>query len=153
MSLSDASSSAPRPVSTPRTAGLSTGRRRILVMDDEEIICDLLRELLGSFGHEVHTAPEGAEAVRRYREAIQNQQRYDLVIIDLTIPGGGMGGAEAILEMRKIDPKVRAIVASGYLQNPVLANYREHGFCGMVTKPYSISELLREVSRAMEAVV
>ena len=70
--------------------------------------------------------------------------------MDLTIPLGGMNGEETIRALRDLDPKVRAIVASGYLQNPVLTNYRDHGFCGMVTKPYSISELLREVSRAME---
>lgn len=119
-------------------------------MDDEEIICELLRELLGSFGHQVDTAREGNETIRRYREAMREGRRYDLVILDLTIPGGGMNGEETMRALLDLDPKVRAIVASGYLQNPVLANYREHGFCGMVTKPYSISELLREVSRAID---
>lgn len=119
-------------------------------MDDEEIICELLRELLGSFGHQVDTAREGRETVRRYSEAMRENRRYDLVILDLTIPGGGMNGEETMRTLLELDPRVRAIVASGYLQNPVLANYREHGFCGMVTKPYSISELLREVSRAID---
>ncbi len=128
-------------------------RRRILVMDDEEIICELLRELLASFGHEVHTASEGGEAVRRYSEASHEGHPYDLVIVDLTIPAGGMNGEQTIKVLREIDPKVRAIVASGYLQNPILANYRAFGFFGMVTKPYSISELLREVNRVMETPV
>jgi CheY-like chemotaxis protein len=147
-SASDVGQPAPIPPGAPASG---TIRRRILVMDDEEIICELLRELLGSFGHEVATSSEGGETVRRYREAMELGRPFDLVIVDLTIPVGGMNGEETIRALRTLDPKVRAIVASGYLQNPVLTNYRDHGFCGMVTKPYSISELLREVSRAMEA--
>ena len=144
---SDAHQPTPSPLEAPAATSV---RRRILVMDDEEIICELLRELLGSFGHEVATSAEGGETLRRYREAMELGRPFDLVIVDLTIPVGGMNGEETIRALRQLDPKVRAIVASGYLQNPVLTNYRDHGFCGMVTKPYSISELLREVSRAME---
>ena len=140
---------APPPAPSDTSAGFA--RRRILVMDDEELIRELLRELLTTFGHEVESAAEGGEAVDLYGAALHAGKPFDLVIVDLLVPPGGMNGMETIRALRALNPGVRAIVASGYLQNPVLTNYREHGFVGMVTKPYSVSELLREVQRAMEA--
>ncbi len=143
----------PAPPSAPAPSDTSAGftRRRILVMDDEELIRELLRELLSTFGHEVECTAEGGEAVSLYGAALRAGKPFDLVIVDLSVPSGGMDGMDTIRSLRALDPKVRAIVASGYLKNPVLTNYREHGFVGMVTKPYSVSELLREVQRAMEA--
>ncbi len=120
---------------------------RVLFMDDEQIIRDMATTLLKRFGLSVDCAADGAEAIAKYQAARDRGEPYDLVIMDLTIPGG-MGGLAAVRQLLKIDPKVKAIVSSGYSSDPVLANYREHGFVGMVPKPYEVNDLsrvLREV--------
>lgn len=120
---------------------------RVLFMDDEEIIRQMATNLLRRFGLDVDCAEDGAEAVEKYRTALDDGRRYDLVIMDLTVPGG-MGGLAAIGELRKIDPSVKAVVSSGYSSDPVLANHREHGFAAVVAKPYEVHEIsrvLREV--------
>ncbi len=129
----------------PWTPGRLSGR--VLFMDDEKIIRDLATTLLKRFGLEVDCAVDGAEAIGKYRAAQAAGRPYNLVIMDLTIPGG-MGGLAAIGELRVIDPEVKAIVSSGYSSDPVMANYRAHGFVGMVAKPYEVNEfarVLREV--------
>ena len=115
---------------------------RVLFMDDEEPIRQVAGVLLRRFGFEVVCVPDGAEAVEAYRKALGAKTPFALVIMDLTVPGG-MGGKEAIAELRRIDPEVRAIVSSGYSSDPVLANYREHGFCGVAAKPYEVGDLAR----------
>lgn len=119
-------------------------RGRVLVMDDEEAIRRLTNALLPRLGFSVTTVCDGGEAVREYRSALSAGARYDLVVLDLTIPGG-MGGCQTIAELRKIDPRVRAIVASGYSNDPVMANHRAYGFCGRVTKPFEITMLMQEI--------
>ena len=121
---------------------------RVLFMDDEESIRHMASFLLRRFGFDVTCVPDGAEAVRRYREAQESGEPYALVIMDLTVPGG-MGGREAVAQLRKIDPRVRAIVSSGYSSDPVLANYQAHGFCGVAAKPYEVSDLARVLRAAL----
>jgi PAS domain S-box-containing protein len=121
---------------------------RVLFMDDEESIRQMATFLLRRFGFDVVCATDGAEAVKRYREAWEADAPFALVIMDLTVPGG-MGGREALTQLRQIDPKVRAIVSSGYSSDPVLANYREHGFCGVAAKPYELGDLARVLREAM----
>ncbi|HEX2860511.1 MAG TPA: ATP-binding protein, partial [Lacunisphaera sp.] len=120
---------------------------RVLFMDDEEIIRDMAAGLLRRFGLSVDCAVDGAEAVEKYRAAAAGGSKYDLVIMDLTVPGG-MGGLAALGKLREIDAAVKAVVSSGYSSDPVLANYRAHGFVAVVAKPYEsheISRVLREV--------
>ena len=116
------------------------GRGRVLVMDDEATIRDVAGKLLRHFGYEVEFAQDGKEAINMYQQAIAANQRYDVVIMDLTIPGG-MGGQEAMKELLKIDPAIKAIVSSGYFNDPVMSNFKEYGFCGFLSKPYKIEEL------------
>jgi PAS domain S-box-containing protein len=113
---------------------------RVLFMDDEEPIRSMAGLFLSRLGLDYVLTKEGAETVRLYREALEAGQRFDLVIMDLTVPGG-MGGREAMQQIRAIDPQVRAIVSSGYSRDPVLANYRAHGFSGILPKPYSLEQL------------
>ena len=120
---------------------------RVLFMDDEQIIRDMAVMLLQRFGLTVDCAVDGAEAIEKYRTALAAGSRYDLVIMDLTVPGG-MGGLDALGHLRLLDPSVRAVVSSGYSSDPVLANYRAHGFAAVIAKPYEVNELsrvLREV--------
>jgi CheY-like chemotaxis protein len=123
----------------PATAGL---RGRVLFMDDEEIIRTMAATLLGRCGLEVTCAADGAEAVEHYRQAREAGRPFSLVIMDLTVPGG-MGGKEAIGRLREIDPQVKAIVSSGYSSDPVLANFRAHGFAGVVAKPYEYADVVK----------
>jgi CheY-like chemotaxis protein len=111
-------------------------------MDDEEAIIRMAGLLLKRLGFEVEVARDGSETVRKFAAAHSAGRPFDLVVMDLTVPGG-MGGREAIEHLRRIDPGVKAIVSSGYSSDPVLANYRSYGFRGMVAKPFKIEDLTR----------
>jgi len=124
------------------------GRGRVLVMDDEEIIRDVLNEMLRRLGYETALAKEGAEAVALYRHAMASGRPFDVVIMDLTIPGG-MGGKEAIQKLREIDPNVRAIVSSGYSNDPLGADFVQYGFSDFVAKPFRLEELGRVMKRVL----
>jgi CheY-like chemotaxis protein len=118
----------------------AAGKGRVLIMDDEELIREATGALLEFLGYDFQAAKDGAEAITLYREALAGSQRFDVVILDLTVPGG-MGGHESLKQLLAIDPRVKAIVSSGYFHDPVIANYRAHGFQGVVSKPYTIEEL------------
>lgn len=122
-------------------------RRRILVMDDEEAVRDALGRMLIHLDCDVAAAADGAEAVEIFRTARESGQPFDAVIMDLTIPGG-MGGKEAVRRVLELDPQARIIVSSGYSDDPVMADFRTHGFCAVLPKPYRIDELQNTLSRA-----
>jgi PAS domain S-box-containing protein len=113
---------------------------RILVLDDEKLLRDSLRVALTSLGNKVRTTSNGTEAIKLYKKAMKSGQPFDVVILDLTIPGG-MGGKETVKKLLEIDPKVKAIVTSGYSNDLVLSEYKEYGFVGEVSKPYQMNEL------------
>jgi PAS domain S-box-containing protein len=114
---------------------------KILVMDDDEAVRDVIGEMLRSSGYEVEFALGGAQAIAMYREAMVGGSSFDLVVMDLTIPGE-MGGKEAIRILKESDSHIKAIVSSGYSNDPVMANFREYGFMGIINKPYRITELV-----------
>ena len=109
-------------------------------MDDEEVIREVAVEMLVILGCRAETANDGREAITCYREAMAAGKAFDLVIMDLTIPGG-MGGEDAVREILKIDPRARVVVSSGYSEGSVVAHYRDYGFMGKISKPYSLDEL------------
>jgi two-component system cell cycle sensor histidine kinase/response regulator CckA len=125
------------------------GKGRILLMDDEESILEVTGEVLTYLGYTVEVARDGEEAIDLYRNAYKSSKPFDAVIIDLTIRGR-MGGRETIQCLLSIDPQVKAIVSSGYCDDPVMANYREYGFCGVVAKPYTIEELSETLQRVIQ---
>jgi len=122
---------------------------KILVMDDEKVILDFARKLSEHLGYKVSVAGDGREAVDFYRQALDAGEPFDVVIMDLTVPGG-MGGREALKLLREIDPGVRAIVSSGYSTDDAMASHLEHGFLGVVPKPYNAEVLVKEINRVMQ---
>ncbi len=125
------------PASGSRTV---SGQGDILVMDDNEDILEIAGLLLEDLGYSVSFARDGGEAVAAYRQRFEDGHPFAAVILDLTIPGG-MGGRETVEHLKAIDPKVKAIVSSGYSSDPVMASFRDYGFCGVARKPYKIEEL------------
>ncbi|MEI6349555.1 MAG: PAS domain S-box protein [Verrucomicrobiota bacterium] len=121
----------------------------ILVLDDEEAICDLVECALTPLGYSVAQATNAAKALELYEAAFRAGHPFDLVVMDLTIPGG-MGGKEAIKHLKEIDPAAKAIVSSGYAMDPIMSRFGEYGFCGVIAKPYDISQLERVVAEAMD---
>lgn len=113
---------------------------RILVLDDEAMIANLLVRFLTKIGHSVVTASNGAEAISSWLSAVKEGQRFDLAILDLTIPGG-MGGKEVLDELRAKDPSIRAVASSGYSVESVMSDYQAHGFVGRLNKPYGIQDV------------
>ncbi len=130
-------------------ASHTMGSGYVLVMDDEEAIRDVSSRLLEHMGYRVEVAGSGEDAIELYRMALEDGDPLDVVIMDLTIPGG-MGGKEAIAKLKEIDPEVRVIVSSGYSNDPIMANYHEYGFVGVLTKPYSGKEMAAAIERALQ---
>lgn len=124
------------------------GHGRILIMDDESFIRDVLGRLFTHFGYEVGYAKDGTEALAAYKTAADMDRPYHLVIMDLVIPGG-MGGREAIQKLLEIDPDAKVIVSSGYSNDPIMANYKTYGFCEAVAKPYRNDELRTVVQKVL----
>jgi PAS domain S-box-containing protein len=124
---------------------------RILFMDDEEIIREVAGEMLNHIGFEVDFASHGEEALEKYTTARNNGKPFDAVIMDLTVPGG-MGGADAIKKLLEIDPEVKAIVTSGYSNNPVMANYKEYGFIATMSKPFHLDEVGKILDRTLKTI-
>ena len=125
-----------------------TGKGRIMVMDDEEIIRDTAGSMLTTLGYEVDCAKDGAEAINLYKKAQLEREPFALIIMDLTIQGG-MGGKEAILKLREIDPDVRGIVSSGYSEDALMSDYKKHGFSAVIAKPYKLAELSKIVQKVI----
>ena len=116
------------------------GQGRILVMDDEELIREILNNILRLAGYQVELTNDGAETIERYTKAKESGEPFDVVLMDLTIPGG-MGGKETIRKLLEIDPEVKAIVSSGYANDPIMADYKKYGFSAVIVKPYSVSQM------------
>lgn len=115
-------------------------------MDDEESILESFSALLIFRGYRVVTARSGEEAVNAYRKVLSEGRKFDVVVMDLTIPGG-MGGREAIAELLRIDPGVKAIVSSGYVNTDEEAECRNIGFCLTLPKPYTIRDLISAIEQ------
>ncbi len=130
--------------SEAKTFSEKTGEKRgvgkILVMDDEEHVRGIVGEMLRYLGYSPDFAEDGSKALDLYRKAMDAGAPYDVVIMDLTIPGG-MGGRETIKKLLRVDPAVKAVVSSGYSNDPVMAEHQMYGFKGVVTKPFDTEQL------------
>jgi CheY-like chemotaxis protein len=117
-------------------------------MDDEGSIRDMAKHMLTMLGYRPVFACDGAQAVQLYAQALNAGDRLDAVILDLTVPGG-MGGKEALERLRGLDPQVKAIVSSGYSEDPVMSDCKRYGFQGVIRKPYDV----KQMSQALHAVM
>ncbi len=127
-----------------------TGSGRILVMDDEESVREIAAEMLSNLGYEVRTSIDGAEAIKMYQYARGLKRSFDVIILDLTIPGG-MGAKETIQHLKKINPEIKAVVSSGYSNDPIMTEFSKYGFKGVIAKPYRTKELSEIVSKLITA--
>jgi PAS domain S-box-containing protein len=128
---------------------LQPGFGRILVMDDEAMIVRIAERVLQNSGYQTHGVTHGEAAVAAYREAFTARQRFDVVILDLTVPGG-MGGREAATKILAVDPNARLMVSSGYSEDAVMAKFRHHGFCAVLPKPYNARQLCEAVQAVLQ---
>jgi PAS domain S-box-containing protein len=127
----------------------STGRGRILVLDDEPGVREVIGEMLGVLGYEAAYAEDGQQAIDLYLEAKAAGNEFAALIADLTIPGA-MGGKEAVRRLLKIDPEIKAVVSSGYSNDPVMADFRGYGFAAALAKPVRIGQLSKILADLLE---
>ncbi len=121
--------------------------KKILVMDDEEIVVDIASQMLMYLGYEVDIAHDGNEAIKLYNESCGSDDGYLAVIMDLNIPQG-MGGLEAVKHVLAINDKAKIIVSSGYSTDPIVEDFKKYGFSGCISKPFdlkSLEEVLQKV--------
>ena len=117
-----------------------TGKGKVLLMDDEQIIIDVTQDVLKFLDYEVMFAREGEAAIDLYTQEKDAGAPFDVVILDLSVPEG-MGGKETIGELKKLDPEVKAVVSSGYVHDPAMQDFASYGFSGRLAKPYKIIDL------------
>ena len=118
------------------------GTGKIMVMDDEEFVREFVSDLLKGEGYQVECVKDGTEAINLYKNAADSGKPFNVLIMDLTIPGG-MGGRDAIRRIKEMDPKAKGIVSSGYSNDPIMSSYKEYGFSGVLTKPYRYDDLMK----------
>ena len=124
------------------------GQGRVLLMDDEALIREVGHAMLVHLGYEAEVCGDGEQAIERYREALACGQPFDAVILDLTVPGG-LGGKDVLAAVRRFDPGVRAIVSSGYSNDPILADPVRWGFRAFLVKPYRVDDVARVLSEVL----
>ncbi|HPM02237.1 MAG TPA: response regulator, partial [Candidatus Cloacimonadota bacterium] len=120
-------------------------KQRVLLMDDEDQIRFIGKEMLEYLGYDVLLSEDGEDAIKKIKAARNDNQPIDIVIMDLTIPGR-LGGKEAISLIREFDLTIRAIVTSGYSNDPVMSNFAQYGFNGFLIKPFDIEMLAKALS-------
>ena len=117
-----------------------SGKGKVLLMDDEQIILDVTGEILKFLKYDVMSARDGLAAIALYKKEKAAGSPFDIVILDLSVPNG-LGGKETIEQLRNFDPAVKAVVSSGYTNDPVVQDFSHYGFSERLTKPYNINEM------------
>lgn len=120
----------------------------LLLMDDEVFLLELLKEVLENMNYSVELSKNGEEAIQKYLTAMESGQKFDAVILDLTVRDG-MGGKKTIEKLLEINPQVKGIASSGYSEDPIFANPKEYGFHGAIKKPFSIENLCEVLERVL----
>ncbi len=141
------------PLSSPTTSGTTSlpklmEKKRILLMDDEQMILDIVSRMLTHLGYDVKTCTDGSQAIAAFAKAKSNAQMFDVVLMDLIIPNG-VGGQDAVHTIIKIDPNAKVIASSGHLDHPVMLDHKKYGFAAVLEKPYKLEKL----QQVIEAVI
>lgn len=145
-----ASSASPEPGEKPEKKSRANMQGRILLMDDEAIIRQVAGDILRSLGYQVDMAEHGMQALEMFQKEFDAGRPYDLVIMDLTIPGG-MGGKEATQILLSRFPQAKILVSSGYSTDPAMSEYQKYGFLGVISKPYRIAEMAAILESVLKA--
>jgi len=116
------------------------GKGKVLLMDDEQIILDVTHEVLKFLNYDVMSAKDGLTAIDLYKKEKATGAPFDIVILDLSVPNG-LGGKETIEHLRNFDPAVKAVISSGYTNDPVVQDFSHYGFSERLTKPYNIKDM------------
>ena len=124
---------------------LIPGKGKILLMDDDEMILEVIGLMLERLGYKIGLAKSGAEAVELFKQAWSSAEPFDAVILDSVLPGG-MGGQETLVKLREIHPKVKAVISSGFSHDPIMVDYKKYGFCDALPKPYKITKLSETIN-------
>ncbi|MCD6297692.1 MAG: response regulator, partial [Deltaproteobacteria bacterium] len=136
------------PLKKPAEKRPVIGKGKILLMDDEETVRNVSAAMLKKLGYKLELAVDGLEAIEKYKKARDSGRPFDAVILDLTNQFG-MGGLEAVKGLLAIDPHVKAIVSTGYSNDPVVTDFRRYGFCGALPKPYTMDALSKGLKEAL----
>ena len=133
----------------PQKDAIINGKGRVLIMDDEQTILDVVGDMLGRLGYEAKTALSGDEAIDRYMDAMEGGSPFDAVIMDFIIRGG-MGSRETIAELLRLDPDAKIIVSSGYSYKVIMGRHAGCGISEFLPKPYSLKELSDTLAKAID---
>lgn len=125
-------------------------KRRILLMDDEQMILDIVSRMLGHLGYEVTTCTDGSQAIAAFAKAKSHGEPFDIVMMDLVIPNG-VGGQDAVHTIKKIDPGARVVASSGHLEHPVMLDHMKFGFSAVLEKPYKLEKLQQVIEAVIKA--
>lgn len=126
----------------------SDGDRRVLVMDDEEMLREVAVSMLEEMGFQVLQAEEGGQAVKQYQQAMEQGAPLDLVLMDMTVPVG-MDGIEAAQKILDMDANARIIICTGHAVDGVLSRYSGIPFSGAISKPYNYEGFSRAINAAL----
>ena len=155
--LPTAYASAPLPASTTSALHSAPGvlpkmghKRRILLMDDEQMILDIVSRMLGHLGYEVTTCTDGSQAIAAFAKSKSHSEPFDVVMMDLVIPNG-VGGQDAVHTIKKIDPGAKVIASSGHLEHPVMLDHKKFGFNAVLEKPYKLEKLQQVIETVINA--
>jgi len=125
-------------------------KRRILLMDDEQMILDIVSRMLGHLGYEVTTCTDGSQAIAAFAKSKSHAEPFDVVMMDLVIPNG-VGGQDAVHTIKKIDPGAKVIASSGHLEHPVMLDHKAFGFNAVLEKPYKLEKLQQVIEAVINA--
>ena len=139
----------PRPA-TPAAPAKPVAKKRILLMDDEQMILDIVSRMLGHLGYDVSTCTDGSQAIAAFAKSKSHSETFDIVMMDLVIPNG-VGGQDAVHTIKKIDPNARVIASSGHLEHPVMLDHAKFGFSAVLEKPYKLEKLQQVIEAVLAA--
>ncbi len=126
------------------------GGGKVLVMEEDEPLRNLLFQMLELLGYESELARNGDEAIELYKKEMASGQPHNVVILDLTVSTGN-GGEKTIKKLQQINPDVKAVISSGNLYDPVMTDYKKYGFAAALPKPFMKKDLSDTLSKVLMA--